>query len=548
MFDGYLRNPVNRMAEPVGSVLQKIGVSANALTTLGIASAIATAWAIATGRLLLGFFLLIATGLCDLLDGPVAKAAGTSSTQGAFYDSVADRFTDVALLGGIAWYLNDSRDSNIYFLAVAIMAVSLLISYQRAKAESLGLLGKGGIMERAERFIVLAAGLLIDFLLIPILWVLLVLVSVTALQRFFMVWQQAKNHDPDSGNSTATSTTDSTPALSGPASPTSSWNSSYYLYKTGTWAIQHTPKPIVNGGAWLVAQLSYLIATRKRKLLKSHLSRVLRHNRSDQFGELSKRKVATAARQGFVTYARYYTATAQLQALSPEEIDAGFSSDGWENIEQARSAHSVELNGSGNSDSDNSSEAKPRGVIIALPHLGNWEWAGFWLTQIPKIPVSVVVETPANQKLFAWMTQFRQKLDMHIIPLDAKAGSAASKALADGHILCLLCDRDIQGNGVEVDFFGEKTTLPAGPATLALRSGVALLPAAVYFRDNKQHAIAFPPIDTSRRKNSKFRVEVQSVTQDLAHKLEELIMKAPEQWHLMSPNWPSDVEFAKRKP
>lgn len=200
MFDGYLRNPVNKLAEPAGAALQKIGVSANALTTAGIATAIAAGWAIASGRLWLGFVLLVATGLCDLLDGPVAKAAGSSSTQGAFYDSVADRLVDVLLLGGIAWHLNDTEDSQVYFVAVAIMAVSLLISYQRAKAESLGLSGKGGIMERAERFIVLGAGLVFEFLLIPILWALLALVAFTALQRFHKIYGQARAANPDRAN------------------------------------------------------------------------------------------------------------------------------------------------------------------------------------------------------------------------------------------------------------------------------------------------------------------------------------------------------------
>ena len=148
-------------------------------------------WAVATGRLILGFILIIVTGLCDLLDGPVAKAAQSSSLKGAFFDSVADRVTDVMLLCGIAWYLNTNSGGNIYMLAIAVMAVSQIVSYQRAKAESLGLTGKGGIMERAERFVVLAAGLLFEVILIPILWALLVLVSFTALQRFVYIWRQA---------------------------------------------------------------------------------------------------------------------------------------------------------------------------------------------------------------------------------------------------------------------------------------------------------------------------------------------------------------------
>lgn len=191
MFDGYFRTRVDKIAEPIGAGLHKIGVSANALTFFGIAAAAATMWAVATGRLILGFILIIVTGLCDLLDGPVAKAAQTSSLKGAFFDSVADRVTDVMLLCGIAWYLNTNSGGNIYMLAIAVMAVSQIVSYQRAKAESLGLTGKGGIMERAERFVVLAAGLLFEVILIPILWALLVLVSFTALQRFVYIWRQA---------------------------------------------------------------------------------------------------------------------------------------------------------------------------------------------------------------------------------------------------------------------------------------------------------------------------------------------------------------------
>lgn len=195
MFDGYFRTRVNKIADPVGAGLRKIGLSANVLTVLGIAAAAAAMWAVATDRLVLGFILVVATGLCDLLDGPVAKAAQSSSAQGAFFDSVADRATEVMLLCGIAWHLNATEGGNIYMLAIAVMAVSQIVSYQRAKAESLGFIGKGGIMERAERFVVLSAGLLFEVILIPILWILLVLVSFTALQRFIRIWRQATSSD-----------------------------------------------------------------------------------------------------------------------------------------------------------------------------------------------------------------------------------------------------------------------------------------------------------------------------------------------------------------
>ena len=146
---------------------------------------------IGQGRLFLGFIFLILTGLPDALDGAVAKASGTSSVRGAFLDSVSDRVTDILLFCGIAWYLASNEPGRIMMLPVAVMGAAMLISYQRAKAESLGFDAKGGIMERAERFIVLALGLLISNILIPVLWVMLILTLITAIQRFIKVWNQA---------------------------------------------------------------------------------------------------------------------------------------------------------------------------------------------------------------------------------------------------------------------------------------------------------------------------------------------------------------------
>ena len=112
-------------------------------------------------------------------------------------------------------------------------------------------------------------------------------------------------------------------------------------------------------------------------------------------------------------------------------------------------------------------------------------------------------------------------------------------ALRDNRIVCLLSDRDLTGDGVEVEFFGERTTLPGGPATLALRTGATLLPAAVYFRPGRNHhAVVRPPLPVERE--GRLREDVARITQQLAHEFETLIRAAPEQWHLMQPNWPSD--------
>jgi CDP-diacylglycerol--glycerol-3-phosphate 3-phosphatidyltransferase len=122
----------------------------------------------------------------------LAKASNTSSQRGAFFDSTVDRFADALLFGGVAWYFAvDGRPAYIVMLPFAVMALSSVISYMRAKAESLGLDAKGGLMERAERIIALCLGLLFEPLLIPILWVTLALTLVTAVQRFVKVWKQA---------------------------------------------------------------------------------------------------------------------------------------------------------------------------------------------------------------------------------------------------------------------------------------------------------------------------------------------------------------------
>lgn len=191
MFDGHLRKPVDRAVKPIGQALRRTGMSPDHLTIAGLLIAIAAAVLIARGELVAGLVLVILAALPDLLDGALAKATNASSQRGAYFDSVIDRVTDAFLLGGIGWYLADTESPHMAMLPFAVMAVSSIISYQRAKAESLGLDAKGGLMERAERIILICVGLLFSVVLVPILWVLLVLTTITAIQRFVKVWKQA---------------------------------------------------------------------------------------------------------------------------------------------------------------------------------------------------------------------------------------------------------------------------------------------------------------------------------------------------------------------
>ena len=191
MFDGRWRTSVEQGLKPVGSSIRRSGLTADHLTGLGLLIAGACAVAIGTGRLGLGLALLIAAAVPDLLDGAVAKASGTASPRGAFFDSVADRISDSLVLGGVAWYLAGKDGGHAAMLPFAVLAASTLISYERARAESLGYSARGGLMERAERIIALCFGLLVSALLVPVLWVMLVLTLLTAAHRFVKVWRQA---------------------------------------------------------------------------------------------------------------------------------------------------------------------------------------------------------------------------------------------------------------------------------------------------------------------------------------------------------------------
>jgi lauroyl/myristoyl acyltransferase len=164
--------------------------------------------------------------------------------------------------------------------------------------------------------------------------------------------------------------------------------------------------------------------------------------------------------------------------------------------------------------------------------------AGAWMATRGHKLVAVVepVEPP---ELFEWFSAQREGFGLEIVPLGPDVLTRVLAALRANRIVCLLCDRDLSGDGVEVEFFGERTTLPGGPATLALRTGAALLPVAAYFAEGRDHhAVVLPPIEVTR--DGRLREDVARITQMLASAFEDLIRQAPEQWHLLQPNWPTD--------
>jgi phosphatidylinositol dimannoside acyltransferase len=238
--------------------------------------------------------------------------------------------------------------------------------------------------------------------------------------------------------------------------------------------------------------------------------------------DLDDRAVRRAVDQTFESYARYWVESFRLPTLSVEEVDRDFSVEGFEHVTDAL--------------------AGGKGCILAVPHLGSWEWAGFWLARVQGLGVTVVVERLEPPELFEWFVELRRAFGFEVVALGPAAATACMRALRENRVVALLSDRDIGGGGVEVDLFGERTTLPGGPAVISMRSGAPIVPTAAYHRGHGIHGVVRPPIATER--TGKLRADVARITQALAHELEALIRLAPEQWHLMQPNWPSDMEAA----
>jgi lauroyl/myristoyl acyltransferase len=287
-------------------------------------------------------------------------------------------------------------------------------------------------------------------------------------------------------------------------------------YRSASALAQLLPGGVIDAAAPQLAALTSLRSSERKVMVERHQRRV-----DPALGGAALRH---RVREVFRSYGRYYGESFRLPSIGPAELDARLTTDGFEHIEHARRSGT--------------------GPLLVLPHLGSWEWCAYWLTRVKHIPVTAVVERLDPPALFDWFVEFRESIGLHIVPLGPDAGRSIVAAVKQDHAVALLCDRDINRNGVEVSFFGERTTLPAGPAVLSLRTGATLLPTAVYDRGHGHHGVVRPPVPVERK--GSFREDVARITQALAGELEALIRRAPEQWHLLQPNWPSDWAEARR--
>src|SRR5512141_1264011 len=179
---GHYKAPLHRLFDPVTHLLLRMGARPNHMTVLGLGVSIAAAYVFSVGRLRWGAVLLAVAGLFDFFDGAVARLAGSDSDYGAFLDSVVDRYSDLAVLLGILVFYEQSTDTLGAVLTMATLAGTVMVSYTKARAQSIGVRCEIGVMERPERLIALIAGATFH-LLTPIMALLAVLTNVTAIQR-----------------------------------------------------------------------------------------------------------------------------------------------------------------------------------------------------------------------------------------------------------------------------------------------------------------------------------------------------------------------------
>jgi len=283
-------------------------------------------------------------------------------------------------------------------------------------------------------------------------------------------------------------------------------------YRVAAGVARALPRPLAAGTAEVVAAGLARTMSGRREMVRRHQRRVR--------PELSGRALERAVDRVFASYGRYWYESFRVPRLSPADLDGHMSYDGLEWLDQALAAG--------------------RGAVLAAPHLGGWDFGGAWLASLG-YRLTAVAEPLEPPEMFEWFVALRRAMGMTVVPLGPEAGTAVLGCLRANGVAALVSDRDLVGNGVEVEFFGERTTLPGGPATLSLRTGAPILPTAAYFEPDGGHvAVVGRPLPAER--TGRLRDDVTRVTQALATELEALILRAPDQWHLFQPNWPSDHE------
>ena len=252
----------------------------------------------------------------------------------------------------------------------------------------------------------------------------------------------------------------------------------------------------------------------------------LERNRRRVVGkDMSDAGLSALSRDALRSYARYWLEFFRLPRLGESRIVGRMSVQGREHVDQAM--------------------ADGRGAILALPHSGNWDHAGAWVTY-QGYPFTTVAERLKPESVFDRFVGVRRRLGMEVLALtgdDRNVYAVLLQRLRAGKLVCLVTERDMSDTGVEVSFFGEPMSMPAGPASLALATGAALLPVCVWFTSDGGpgggwagviHPEIVPPDGVDRR------TKIAHMTQQLADSFAHDISKNPQDWHMLQPLWPAD--------
>ena len=259
-----------------------------------------------------------------------------------------------------------------------------------------------------------------------------------------------------------------------------------------------------------LGRLAWYIAGNRRRLVQRHLLRIL--------GE--EADIKSKSKDMFASYGRYW---AEVFWLRPQRKHELVSTAIIENESGMREAF-----------------ARGKGMLLILPHMGNWEVAGA-VAESLGMPVISAAENLPNPLITEWFVNIRETMGMDIVLTGrgSRATGALLRRLKEGGTVALLADRDVTGRGIPVQFFGEETTMPAGPIALAVKTGAPVLVVGSYFENGAGHryAVSDPlalPVEGTKEQR------VATGVQLLADALEEKIRRKPEDWHLFVPNWPSD--------
>jgi KDO2-lipid IV(A) lauroyltransferase len=265
--------------------------------------------------------------------------------------------------------------------------------------------------------------------------------------------------------------------------------------------------------------LGYGVGYLRSFFSREALAMAERHQRRIQGPQIDARR---AARRVFAYYGRYYAETFWIR---PRRRQAILDTCTVENLEGLQAAI-----------------AAPQGIVLSVAHLGNWEAAGL-RSASEGARVLAAAEGLSNERLVRWFVDMRAVMDIDVVIVRRGVSTTAAlqARLESGGVVALLFDRDLKGRGIPVTLFGEETTIPAGPLTLACRTGAIVLPVGVYHKRRAGHIFhIYPPLEVPAEGTLEEQVRVGS--QRLAGALEDMIRRAPEQWHVLQPVWPSDRE------